>query len=191
MPDPRMHELIAVHEDLKNQATKTRTELISTFSKKVHHFGKKIVTTIFLQEGVAPTTDVQSDIQTTLSKEIDWISAFAAKAIDSGLQIDMGNLQAKADLIIEEEGSEPIILMKGVPATYLLQLEKHLAHVHELAVAIPTLDPAKGFELDARGRQGYVESPRRTQGKDQERQEDSHCGAGYRQAPCSGPGTGC
>jgi hypothetical protein len=143
-----MHELIAVSDDLKAQSTKTRNELISTFTKKPHLFSKKIVTTSFLQEGVSPVTDIQSDLQTSLTKEIAWVSGFAAKTIDSGLQIDMGNIQAKADLIIEEDDKEPVVLMKDVPAIYLLQLEKHLAHVHELAVAMPTLDPAKGFELD-------------------------------------------
>lgn len=145
---PKMHELIAVVEDLKSQATTVRTELMSTFGKKSHLFGKKIVTTTFLAEGVAAATDIQSDIQTTLSKEILSVSRHMAKSMDAGLQIDMGNLQAKADLIISEDGIDKI-LMKNVPATYLLQLEKQVAHMRELAVTIPTLDPALGFEPDS------------------------------------------
>lgn len=144
----KMHELIAVFDDVKGQSTKTRTELINTFTRKPHLFGKKVVTTTFLQEGVKETTEVQSDIQTTVAGELAWVSGFMSKAVDIGYQIDVGNVQAKADLVIEEEGHTPVILAKDVPATFLLQLEKHLAHAQELATTIPTLDPAKGFMPD-------------------------------------------
>ncbi len=141
---PKMHELLAVFEDQKGQATKTRGDLVSTFSNKPHLFRKKIVTFKPNQEGAAPVTEAQSDIQSTLSKELNWVSEFLTKAMDSGYQIDIGNTKAKADLVVDEG----IVLAKDVPATSLLQLEKHLVAVRELAVAIPTLDPAQGFVPD-------------------------------------------
>jgi hypothetical protein len=144
----KMHELLAVNDDLKGQATKTRGDLISTFNNKSHLFRKKVVTFRPNTEGATPITEAQSDIQTTLSKEIDWVNQYIAKAMDAGYQIDIGNTHAKADLTVGD------VTIKDVPATYLLQLEKHLVQVRELAVAIPTLDPAQGFNPDSASGKG-------------------------------------
>lgn len=137
-----MHELLAVNDDLKGQATKTRGDLISTFNTKRHLFEKKIVTFKPVADGAQAQTEAQSDIQTTLKKEIEWVNNFVTKAIDVGFQIDLGNTQAKADLPFG------VGIIKDVPATFLLQLEKHLTQVRELVLAMPTLDPAKGFTPD-------------------------------------------
>lgn len=145
---PKMHELLAVFDDLKGQATKTRTDLQATFNSKPHLFRKKIVTFRSNQPGVEPVTESQSDIQSTLSKELTWVSNFLTKAIDASYQIDLGNTQAKADLVVESSDGTVALTVKDVPATSLLQLEKYLLQVRELAAAIPTLDPAQGFEPD-------------------------------------------
>lgn len=148
---PKMHELLAVSDDLKGQATKTRSDLQSTFTNKPHLFRKKVVTFLPNEEGKQPQTVEQSDIQTTLKKELDWVAGFLTKSIDSGYQIDSGNTQAKADIVVEGAA----ITIKDVPATFLLQLEKHLLQVRELASTIPTLDPAQGFEESKADGKGY------------------------------------
>lgn len=148
---PKMHELLAVSDDLKGQSTKTRTDLQSTFTNKPHLFRKKVITFQSSEEGKPSKTESQSDIQTTLKKELDWVAGFMTKAIDSGYQIDKGNTVAKADIIVE---GTPINI-KDVPATFLLQLEKHLLQVRELASTIPTLDPAQGFEESKVDGKGY------------------------------------
>ncbi len=51
-----------------------------------------------------------------------------------------------ADVVLEDD--KETILLKGVPATALLELEKRIAEIHALVAAIPTLDPAKGFVID-------------------------------------------
>lgn len=151
---PKMHELLATYEDQKGQATKTRTDLTSTFSNKSHLFRKKVVTFKSNQEGVVAVTESQSDIQTTLKKELEWVSGFLAKSMDVGYQIDIGNTQAKADLVVEDSSGKVTLEVKNLPATSLLQLEKHLLQVRELALSIPTLDPAQGFELDKASEKG-------------------------------------
>lgn len=153
-----MHELLAVFDDVKGQATKTRTDLTSTFANKSHLFRKKIVTFRSNQEKVSPTVEAQSDIQTTLNKEMNWISAFLAKSMDVGYQIDIGNTIAKADLVVEDGEGKQVLVIKDVPATSLLQMEKHLVQVRELAIAIPTLDPAQGFELDKEAGKGIYKA---------------------------------
>jgi len=137
----KLHELLAVDANLRNQAEVTRKELTSTFVKKSHHFTKKVVTYKPLAEGQPEKTESQLDIQTSIEEELKWIGEKLAKAMDVGFQIDVANTQAKADIILENGTT----LMGDVPATALLQLEHRLNDVMELVKHIPTLDPAKGF----------------------------------------------
>lgn len=140
----KLHELLAVEGNLANQATKTRTELMATFEKKRHLFEEKRVTYTPHAEGSKPTTEEQLDIQSSVGSEIEWISKILAKALDASHHIDIANTLAKADVVDEEQQT----ILKDVPATSLLQLEKRLQEVHALILSIPTLDPAKGFQPD-------------------------------------------
>jgi hypothetical protein len=140
----KLHELLAVDANLKGQAQKCRTELQSTLEKKRHLFAQKLVTFTPLAEGAQAETREQSDIQTTVKKEVEWLSNIIKKAVDASYAIDIANTTAKADVVLEEGTT----LLKDVPATALLQLEKRVKEISEFIHTIPTLDPAKGFEQD-------------------------------------------
>lgn len=141
----KLHELLAVEGSLENQANKVRTDLINTFDKKKHLFEEK--KTVFSPSGenLVETTEQQLDIQSTVRKEIDWIIPHLSKALDASYQVAETNTQARADVVLEDD----TILLKNVPATALLELEKRMAELHALVSSIPTLDPAKGFQLDS------------------------------------------
>lgn len=143
-PAPTLHELLAVETHLENQANKTRTELAATFEKKRHLFEEKSVTFTPLAENARVETTIQSTIQTTVKEELDWLTPYLTKALDASLQVAEANTQARADIVLET--GETIAL--AVPATALLELEKRVAEVKTLVEAIPTLDPAKGFQSD-------------------------------------------
>jgi hypothetical protein len=147
----KLHELLAVGSNLENQAGKTRADLMATFTSKRHLFAEKRVTFRPSTEGAAETTEEQSDIQSSVASEIEWVSKILSKALDVGHQIDVANTIAKADVVTEDGET----VLTGVPATSLLQLEKRLKEVHELVVSIPTLDPAKGFVEDEDRPQGH------------------------------------
>lgn len=141
----KLHELLAVEGQLKGQAQATRTELASTFSKKRHLFEEKIVTFHPNTEGSQPVTEQQSDLQSKVRDELAWIADIWAKAIDVSFMVAEANTHAASDVILEDG----TILLHDVPATALLELEKRGAEIRELIMAVPTLDPAKGFQLDA------------------------------------------
>lgn len=141
----KLHELLAVESNLEGQAGKTRAELMKTFTDKRHLFSEKRVTYKPLEEHAEPVVEQQSDIQSTVAEEVEWLSKILAKSWDAGHQIDMANTLAKADVVDEDTGS---VILVDVPATSLLQLEKRVKEMHELIVSIPTLDPAKGFVQD-------------------------------------------
>lgn len=150
---PKLHELLAVDANLKGQADKCRQDLIDTFNKKRHHFGQKLVTFRPLDEKQQPVVEEQSDLQTTVNKELTWISGQIAQSLDVSFQIAKTNQTAVADITLED-GS---VLATDVPATALLELEKRTNELHALVSAIPTLDPAKGFRPDEqKGRDIYV-----------------------------------
>ncbi len=142
----KLHELLAVEKPLENQANKVRTDLASTFEKKRHLFEEKRVTFVAYAENSAPVTEHQSDIQSNVKSELAWIAPHLAKALDASYQVAYANTTAKADVVLDDDAET--VLLAGVPATALLELEKRVAELQALVVAIPTLDPAKGFSLD-------------------------------------------
>lgn len=149
---PKLHELLAVEGQLKGQAQATRTELRATFEKKRHLFEEKVVTFTGNDEGAQPVREQQSDLQSKVRDELKWIADIWKGAIDVSLQVADANTRAVADVELDDG----TILLRGVPATGLLELEKRAAEVKELLLAVPTLDPAKGFQPDgARGAHVY------------------------------------
>ena len=151
----KLHELLAVESNLDGQAGKTRAELMKTFADKRHLFSEARVTFKPSTEGAQTTVESQSDIQSTIGEEIQWLSKILAKAWDAGHQIDAANTLAEADVVDEEDGN---VILQDVPATSLLQLEKRIKEMHELISAIPTLDPAKGFTPDTDRKPGIYKA---------------------------------
>ena len=141
---PKLHELLAVDGNLKAQADKTRTELMGTFKNKTHHFSEKTVSYKPYGENEPAVTESQLDIQTTVPKELKWVSEFIIKSLDVSYQVAEANTIARADVVLEDG----TVLLSQVPATSLLELEKRAKELHDFVSAIPTLDPAKGFKLD-------------------------------------------
>lgn len=141
---PKLHELLAVNDNLKGQADKVRTDLAATFEKKPHLFRRKLVTFKPLAENEPAQVEEQSDIQTTVASELKWVADTIAQSLDVSYQIARTNMTAVADIVLE--GGQ--VIAKDVPATALLELEKRTNELHGLVSSIPTLDPAKGFAPD-------------------------------------------
>lgn len=139
-----LHEQLAAKDQLEAQAAKCRTQLTATFSSKRHLFEEKRKSFTPTVEGYQPESAIESTLQSTVKEELDWITPFLAKGLDASLQVAEANTQARADIVLENGQ----LIATGVPATALLELDKRIAEVKVLVEAIPTLDPAKGFQLD-------------------------------------------
>jgi hypothetical protein len=139
----KLHELLSVAGNLKSQADKTRTDLMETFEKKRHLFGEKVQSFTPILEGAQTVVESQSDLQSTVPKELSWIKSHLAKALDVQYQIAVANTEAHADVVLEDG----ISILKNLPATGLLELENRIQEIQALVVKVPTLDPAKGFEI--------------------------------------------
>jgi hypothetical protein len=151
----KLHELLAVETNLENQANKCRTDLAETFAKKRHLFEEKRLLFTPLEEGKPAQVEAQSEMASTVAKELTWIQGHMIKALDASYQVADANTRARADIILDDD--KGTILAKGIPATALLELEKRCVEVQQLIAAIPTLDPAKGFKPDKQRGEGiYV-----------------------------------
>lgn len=141
----KLYELLAVEQQLKGQAKTTRTGLQDTFTKRGHLFEEVRSTYQPIAAGEEATVDVKKTIQTTVREELAWIAGILSKAMDTSLQVAHGDTVAMADVVLDDG----TVLLTGVPATALLELDKRVAEVAELLKTVPTLDPAKGFVQDA------------------------------------------
>lgn len=164
----KLHEALAAEGTAKSQADKCRTELTATFDKKRHLFAEKLVTFTPNTDGAQSKTEEQSTLQSTIPAELKWISDIWAKALDLAFTIDKGNQIAKADVALDDG----YVLLKDVPATALLQLEKRANEIHAFIQAIPTLDPAKGFKLDSNREAGVYVA--REDNKDRTKKVEKH-----------------
>lgn len=154
----KLHELIAAESNLSGQSESSRNGLKSTFDKKRHLFESKIKAFSSSEEGGKQgSIEEQSDIQTSVTKELDWLKGIMVKAMDASYQIDMANCTAKADLVIDEDG-EQIVLVKGMPTTALMAMEHEVKFFQDVLHAIPTLDPAKGFTPDTQKGEGVYQA---------------------------------
>jgi len=152
----RLHELLAAETNLETQATKCRADLADTFAKKRHLFEEKKIVFQPNTEGAQATVEAQSDIQSSVKAELEWIKGHMTKALDASYQVAETNMVARADVVLEDEAGT--VLLKGLPATALLELEKRAVEVQQLLAAIPTLDPAKGFQPDAQRGKGVYQA---------------------------------
>jgi len=150
----KLHELLAVEGSLESQAEKVRADLQSTFEKKRHLFEEKRTVFTPNTEGAESVVEEQSDIQTTVRRELRGLAKYLAKSIDASYAVAETNCTARADVTMEDGK----ILIANAPATALLELEKRVAALKSLLDAIPTLDPAKGYTLDANRPDGVYQA---------------------------------
>lgn len=88
---PKLHELLAVEGNLEQQANKVRADLIGTFEKKRHLFEEKRIVFTPSVETEKETVEAQSDIQSSVAKELVWISGHIAKSLDASYQVAEAN----------------------------------------------------------------------------------------------------
>lgn len=139
----KLHELLAVNASKTGQAQKVLADLTATFGGKTHLFSEKLVVFQPNTEGAAAVTEEALTLNSTVARELEWAGKHIAELIDVGHAINIANTKANSDITTEDG-----IVAKCVPATTLLELEKHLAAFKSLIQVAPTLDPAKGYSPD-------------------------------------------
>jgi hypothetical protein len=138
----KLCQIIAVEKSAKNKSHQLVTDAYQKMQKNALFSGISRSYTPKDEEGEmlpSESTKVQFTAQSLLKD--------ATKALTDLLDVtatkDYGNCQAKADVVVGET-----TVLKDVPVTYLLFLEKKLVDVHTFVSKIPVLDSSEEWTLD-------------------------------------------
>lgn len=149
MTKPHLHEVLAVEQDLKGNAERTRTATLEIFRSKQNRFNgvRRTFRPFAVSEDGddqgAERLEAETKLTTTVAAELDKAFEAAAAAMTAGYQVDEANTRAKADIVVGDR-----TIASDVPATFLLQLERRLRDVRALFREAPTFDPVRSWVAD-------------------------------------------
>jgi hypothetical protein len=135
----KLHELLAVEQDLAGTFKNILEETKTTFNKKTAHFMSAHRVLKYYdeeKERAEKAPEEHQAMQTTVQKKLDYQQKHIVRYLDAVLQKEKTNQKAVADIVVDG-----ITIASNVPATFLLGLESKLKQVRDVYSAIPTLQP--------------------------------------------------
>ena len=139
----RLHQLLAVEKDVKNEALRVVTAFYQKIEKNPLLSGISRRYRAVTEEGekLPPeSTIVQLRVEETLPEVQKALTAL----FDLVLAKEDANQGAKADIVVDG-----VTIMAGVPVCALLFLEKQVTDIATLVDKLPVLDPSERWEKDA------------------------------------------
>jgi hypothetical protein len=140
---PKLNQIIAVEKGIKSRSFQELTEAHHALQKPTLLSGISRTYRPKDEEGeqLPPeSTRVQAKAEEVLRET----AAILTKLFDVTAIKDLANCVAKADVLIDGRA-----ILKNVPITYLLFLEKQLVDVHTFVRKLPVLDASESWEFDA------------------------------------------
>ncbi len=139
---PKLNQIIAIAAGKKTQAHKTITEVYQSLQKAG------------LLEGISRTYKPKDDegeqlpaekklVQLRVADAIHNVVAALTDLFDVVATQDFANCRAQADVVVDGHA-----VLKGVPVTTLLFLEKQLVDIHTFVDKLPTLDPGEAWNYN-------------------------------------------
>lgn len=139
---PKLNQIIAIEKSVKSQSLRELTDAHKTLQKES------------LLAGIARTYRPKDDegeqyppestrVQVRADDIIDTTVDVLIKLFDVTATKDWANGDARADVVVGGEA-----LLKNVPVTYLLFLEKQLTDLHTFISKLPKLDPSEVWSYD-------------------------------------------
>jgi hypothetical protein len=143
---PMLSQVVAVRPTIKNDTidlltaryrTLAQAKLLSGLSRtyKPH------------EDGGFKHPDEINFPQLRVERELKNIAADMYKLFDVTAALDWTNQHARADIVLWN-ADEPVTLLRDVPVTYLMFLEKQLLNVEATIKKLPILDPAEDWTFD-------------------------------------------
>jgi hypothetical protein len=140
-----LSQVLAVEQGARKRASRALTE--------AHHLVLKQGPLAGISREYRPTDDdgeqlppESTRVQVTVDEVIASLQRDLVKMLDLVATKEMADTEAAADIVIEGQ-DEP--LLRDVPVTYLLFLERTLVDLHTFVAKLPTLDPAKKWDFDS------------------------------------------
>lgn len=138
----QLHELLAVEADRKKTAERLVSESIKTFHKE-NLFTGSVKRTEMFDDEATKIADEHLKLEATVGENLNYSLNALVKYWDTVAQKDATNANAKADVIVNGK-----VILKDVPGTTLLGMEKKLNELRNLFNSTPTLPPGIDWELD-------------------------------------------
>jgi hypothetical protein len=138
----RLNQIIAVEKGVKSRSFQDLTEAHHSLQKPTLLTGISRTYRPKDEEGeqLPPeSTRVQVKSEDVIRQTVDVMT----KLFDVTATKDWANCTAKADVIVDGQ-----VLLKDVPATYLLFLEKQLVDLHTFVKKLPILDASESWNYD-------------------------------------------
>jgi len=132
----KLHEILAVEKDKENVARKLTTESIRTLGKENLFSGSLRELKMFDDALSFNNTTEKQTLTTTVSENLEYLIDPVAEHWDTVLQKDLTNQAALADIVIDGN-----TIATGLPATFLLGMEKKLNDFRILLESVHTLAP--------------------------------------------------
>ena len=138
-----LNQIIAV---LKGTKAKTNREISDAYKlvQKPDLFKGLSKTYAPLDEEGVQLPPEGTNVQLKANDILANVSTVLSKFFDLAYTQEFANTQAKADILVD---GKP--LLRDVPVTYLLFLEKQLTDLGTFISKLPTLDPAESWEYDS------------------------------------------
>jgi hypothetical protein len=139
----RLNQIIAVEKGIKNQSFQEITEAHQALQKPVLLSGIARTYRPKDEEGeqLPPeSTRVQLKAEAVIGQTTESLT----QLFDITATKDWANCRAKADVVVDGT-----TLLKDVPATYLLFLEKQLVDLHTFIKKLPVLDASESWSFDS------------------------------------------
>jgi hypothetical protein len=140
---PKLNQIIAIEKGVKTGAFGALTEAHQQLQKSALLAGISRTYRPRDEEGEQLPPEA-TRVQLRAEDAIRTVSAALAELFDVTATKDWANTQAKADIVVDGR-----TLIGGVPATYLLFLEKQLVDLHTFIAKLPVLDPSEEWQYDA------------------------------------------
>ena len=139
----QLNQIIAIEKGVKAKAQRAVTDLYHEVQKTQPFAG--------ITRPYRPKDDAgdmlppeSSQVQLKADKILEQLGEDLTRLFDVTATKEVANMGAKADIVVDDK-----VLLKGVPVTYLLFLEKQLTDVRTFISKMPTLDPAMQWHWDA------------------------------------------
>lgn len=140
----KLHELLAVESDLKAAAQRSLSHMRGVFTDGVSRFVGQARKYQPLDETGETFADEVTVLATTVSDELATMRLAFGRWLDASIQKEVTNAGTLADVVVDGT-----VLIEGLPAPALLNLESKLAELRRAYAAIPTNDPAEQWRFDA------------------------------------------
>lgn len=142
----KLSQIIAVEKGVKSDTARRVTDLHHAVQKPALLSGISRTYQPRREDG-DPLPPESTKVQVAAGDVLGEVAATMTRLFDVTLTKDHANTVARADVVVD---GRPVL--RDVPVTYLLFLEKQLNDLHTFVAKLPVLDPAEDWSFDdARG----------------------------------------